>query len=113
MEAKVIKEEIIGDRIFRKMSDGSIQVESVIEVPGTQYGTLAWIKGEVTEEKIAKAKEMVVEDVCKTIREVANDVDDFFIIKTTDGKASVGHKFVLPTVEDRNPNRTGGEFVVE
>jgi hypothetical protein len=72
---------------------------------GSMFGTYAKIKGEVTEEKLAKAKELVIEDVCRMIREVANESEDFFIVKNSpsfaeDEYITVGHKFLLPTVED-------------
>lgn len=75
-----------------------------IDIPGTQYGAFVEIDGEVTDEKLAKAKEIVVERVCKMIREIANESEDFFIIKPTmvGDAITVGHKFHLPTVkEDR------------
>lgn len=67
---------------------------------GSMFGTYVKIDGNVTEEKLAKAKEMLVEEVCEIIKEIAKKRDDFFIIKTTDDGGSVAHKFILPTVED-------------
>lgn len=99
-EVTVIKETIKGDRIFKEMSDGTICVESVNKVPGTQYGAYSLIEGEITTEKLAKAKEFVVEEICEMIREIANKSEEFFIVKTSDDVTSVAHKFFLPTVND-------------
>ena len=79
------------------MSDGRILVENIGR-SGSMYGHYETINGEVTDEKLAKAKAMVVDEVCKIIREIANDRDDFFIINPTDDGATVGCKFLLPTV---------------
>ena len=66
---------------------------------GSMFGTYVKIDGNVTEEKLAKAKEMLVEEVCEIIKEIAKKRDDFFIIKATDIGGSVAHKFILPTVD--------------
>ena len=73
-EAIVVKETIRGDRIFKEMSDGTIRVESVKKAPGTQYGEYVLIEGEITTEKLAKAKTILVEEICETIREIANKI---------------------------------------
>lgn len=99
MEATVVKETVSGNRVYKEMSDGRIFVEPLNKIPGTQYGTFVIIKGEVTDEKLTKAKEMLVDDVCRVIREIANERDDFFIIKERAEYTSVAHKFLLPTVE--------------
>jgi hypothetical protein len=106
MEATVVKEEVRGDRRYKFMSDGKILVESINHTQGAMFGTYEKITGEVTDEKIAKAKEAVVENVCKIIREIASTSESFFIIKPNpyceEGECvTVGHKFSLPTV-DRN-----------
>ena len=107
------KETVKGDRVFKVMSDGRIVASSVNKSPGTQYGTYAMITGEVTEEKIAKAKEVVVDDVCRIIREIANERDDFFIVKEINGVTSVAHKFILPTVDDEDAFSRFEELIVE
>jgi hypothetical protein len=73
------------------------------------------ILGEVKEEKLAKAKEMTVDEVCRIIREIANEREDFFIIKPPMGEyeASVGHKFLLPTVEEDGFSRFKEGLIVE
>ena len=104
----VVKETVTENRNFKEMSDGTIRVEERRKrVPGTQYGTYAKIEGEVTEEKLAKAKELVVEDVCRIIRKIANKTDELFIVKDASAMGfgnytSVAVKFVLPTVEEIN-----------
>jgi hypothetical protein len=115
METTVVKEYTTeGGRHIKEMSDGRILVSVPPRMPGSQYGTFAKINGEVTDEKIAKAKEMVVEDICRIIREVAKDRDDFFIIKEFNGTTSVAHKFLLPTViDDDEFARIGEELIVE
>jgi hypothetical protein len=116
MEAEVVKEYTTeGGRHIKEMSDGRILVSEANAMRGTQYGTVVMIRGEVTEEKLSKAKEMAVEDVCRIIREVASVREDFFIIKqafTGDG-TSVGHKFILPTVEEDGFSRFKEELIVE
>ena len=99
-EATVVKETVRGDLKFVEMSDGTIRVESVNKVSGTQYGTYVLVEGEVTKEKLAKAKELVVEKICEMIKEIANKSEEFFIVKTSDDVTSVAHKFILPTVND-------------
>ena len=115
MEATVVREYTLGGRHFQEMSDGRILVSPTERVPGTQYGTYVAIKGEVTEEKLAKAKEMVVEDVCRLIRDIANEREDFFIIKELmgGGGTSVAHKFFLPTVDEDGDARFKENPVVE
>lgn len=109
----VVRETIRGDRVFKEMSDGTIKVSPLHRIPGTQYGTYATISGFPTDEKIARAKELVVDDVCRIIREVANERDDFFIIKELDGITSVGHKFFLPTVDRDDDFSRFKELIVE
>jgi hypothetical protein len=86
--------------VFTKNSDGNLVAEPMYKPQGTMFGALAYIKGEATEEKLAKAKEIVVDEVCEIIRKIARERDDFFIIKSFEEKTSVGHKFFLPTVEE-------------
>ncbi len=103
MEATVVKETVVNGRRYKEMSDGRIIVESVNKPKGSMFGTYATIKGVLTDEKLAKAKELVIEDVCRMIREIANKCDDFFIINyrplAEEAHTTVGHKFFLPTVE--------------
>ncbi len=84
-------------------------------ISGTMYGTFVKVNGEVTDEKLAKAKAMAVDEVCRIIREIANEREDFFIIKPTmngDG-ITVGHKFLLPTVEEDGFSRHKEGLIVE
>lgn len=69
---------------------------------GLYEGYVVHIPHEATEEDIAKAKEEVVDNVCRIIRGIASERDDFFIIKESfigDG-ITVAAKFILPTVKD-------------
>ena len=59
---------------------------------GRLCGTVEYIEGELTEEKLANAKAKVIEDICNYIKEIP---EDFFIIKTNDGTTSVGFKCFL------------------
>jgi hypothetical protein len=101
MEATVVREVVSGDRVFKEMSDGTILVTPARRVPGTQYGDYITVKGALTDDKLAKAKELLTDRVCDMIRAIANERDDFFIIKpsmTGEGH-TVGCKFFLPTVD--------------
>lgn len=113
MEETVVKEEIVPGRRYKTMSDGRILVEPLESFTGTQYGTFAKITGEATDEKLAEAKKMVVEDVCRIIRDIANENDEFFIIKELNGITTVGHKFVLPTVNEEGISRANDSLIVE
>lgn len=115
METTVVKEYTAGGKHFQEMSDGRILVSPMEIAPGTEYGTYVKIKGEVTDEKLAKAKEMVVEDVCRIIRDIANEREDFFIIRELmDGDGtSVAHKFFLPTVNEDGFERFKENPVIE
>ena len=99
-EAKVIKEIVRGDLLFKEMSNGTICVEPINKPIGTQFGDYVIVEGTATEEKIANAKEALVANICDMIRNIANARDDFFIIKEIDGCTSIAHKFILPTVEE-------------
>ena len=70
---------------------------------GTTYGVVEYLEGEATEEALSATKEKVVENVCKAIRDIAKKSDDFFIVKTNEGKTAVGNKFVIPTIEKEAP----------
>lgn len=70
---------------------------------GTQYGTYETIEGEVTEEALSVAKAKVVENVCEAIRCIAEERDDFFMVRKVDEITSVANKFVLPTVKKEAP----------
>lgn len=117
MEATVVKEEVRGDRRYKFMSDGRTLVESINHPSGAMFGTYETITGEVTDEKIAKVKEAVVENVCKIIREIASTSDSFFIIKTNpycdEGECvTVGHKFILPTVDKNDLHGLNEDYII-
>lgn len=92
----VVKEIVKGDRIFKEMSDGTVCVESARKSNGTLYGDYVVIDGEITEEKLARAKAEIIESACNNLRAIAERREDFFIIKPN----SVGYKFFLPTVDE-------------
>lgn len=69
-------------------------------MPGTQYGDFIVINNETTEEKLAEAKELLVEQACEVIRAIAKERDDFFIVKKMDEKTTIGWKIFLPTVDN-------------
>ena len=97
MEVTVVNEFVKGDRIFRQMSDGTLTV-SLVNPNGSLYGDYILLKGEVTEEELAKTKELLVDQMCDVIRKAAKEKEEFFIIKEVDGGTSVGWKFHLPHV---------------
>ena len=100
MESTIVKEYTTeGGRHIKETSDGRIFVSTPPRIPGSQFGALVMVEGEVTDEKLAKAKEKLVDEVCRVIREIANEKEEFFIINEYGGTTSVGHKFLLPTVE--------------
>ena len=114
MEKAVVNEQVVGDLVFRDTPDSAIEVRPLAKsTRGTQYGTLAFINGEVTEEKVNTAKKMVVDDVCSIIREIADKCDDFFIVKEIGGNTSVACKFVLPTVDEYPDLDARDELIVE
>lgn len=84
---------------FEKMPDGRLVATSLEKRPDKLFGALEYIKGELTEEKLATAKAKVIDDVCNHIREVA---EDFFIIRNNDGVTSVGFKYAI--YEDSQKN---------
>ena len=90
---------------------------------GTQYGGFVCVKGELTKEKLAEAKETLVDEVCRTIREIATEREDFFIIKDCKdftpyldfGGATytIACKFYLPTVKENEFDRITDNPVAE
>ena len=117
MEATVVKEEVRGDRRYKFMSDGRTLVESINHPSGAMFGTYEKITGEVTDEKIAEAKEAVVEKVCEIIREIASTSDSFFIIKNNplgdeEGCVTVGHKFFIPTVDKNDLHGLNEDYIL-
>ena len=61
----------------------------------SQFGTYATIGGEVTEEKLIRAKLAVLEQLCHMMRKAASD-DDFFIIKNMGEGTTVAARFAIP-----------------
>ena len=76
---------------------------------GMLCGYYVEVQGEVSEEEITRAKELVVEEICNQIREIAREREDFFIIKNgarfpgldEEIVTTVGAKFELPTVKEK------------
>ena len=77
---------------IEEMPDGRLVATSLEKKPGQLFGTVEFIEGELTEEKLANAKAKVIDDVCKMIRDYA---ENFFIIKNNDGVTSVGFKYLV------------------
>lgn len=61
-------------------------------------GSLRSKEGEVSDKDIEAMKKEVVDEVCDTIRKLAAEREDFFIVKKHEGGTSVGTQFQLPTV---------------
>jgi hypothetical protein len=104
-KSEVIQESKEKNRRIMKAPDGHIFVTCINWTPKPSvYGVAVTTEGDVTSEEIAEAKEMVMEEVLKRIREVAKrKPDEFFIIHTPNeasNTSSVGVKFALPTVLD-------------
>lgn len=95
------EESVIGNRVFKRMSDGVVRVENLVKSPGTQYGDYCKVSIDATEEQVAEAKELLVKQMCEKISEIAKTNEDFFIIKEIDGHKIIGWKIILPTVEDK------------
>ena len=82
-----------------------------MEVKSNNHGMLCgyYVEtiGEASEKNIAKAKKLVVKKICKQIREIAREREDFFIIKKgarfpgldEEIVTTVGAKYELPTVK--------------
>ena len=60
------------------------------------YGDYVIIDGELTEEKLAKAKEEVLESVFDFLKKELKDKNEFFIVKDVNGTTSVGFKCIIP-----------------
>lgn len=91
---------------LKKTADGKYAVVHNRD-PGYLGGYYVRMDKIASEEEIALAKEMVVEEICKEIRKIANEREDFFIIKQgarfpglfDEIITTVGAKFILPTVK--------------
>lgn len=104
-KSEVISENKEKNRKLMQAPDGHIFATRIEWTPRPSlYGVAVTTEGDVTPEEIEKAKEMVLEEVIKCIRDIAKrKPDEFFIIHTpneTSDTSSVGAKFALPTVLD-------------
>lgn len=74
---------------------------------GIQIGCYYEALDEPTEEVLAVLKEKAVNKICREIRKIAKENDDFFIVKTGENFAlgklttTVGVKVELPTVKEK------------
>ena len=69
------------------------------EASGATYGDYLTLEGNVTDEEIAKAKELLIRQACDSLKAIAEDREDFFIIKKLGGKTTVAWKFFIPSIE--------------
>ena len=77
--------------------DGSITINHKDRYDGKMYGDYVTIQDK--EEDIKIAKELLLEQICYSIRELAASNEDFFIIKKLeDGRLTVGWKILFPTL---------------
>ena len=74
---------------------------------GMMIGYAVHQEGSVSEDQIAEMKQQVVDNLCDYIRKIANEHEDFFIIKhpgdpsdPISTETTVGAKIILPTVKD-------------
>lgn len=61
-------------------------------------GTVEHISGVSDASKINEAKEKVLKTIFATLKEIANNYEDFYIIKAVGNHTTVGTKIILPTV---------------
>ena len=114
-KSEVVHEDKEKNRRMMKAPDGHIFLTHIEWKPlPSVYGSAVTTEGDVSEDDIQKAKEMVLEDIIKAIRDVAErKPDEFFIVHTPTknplknflseeivNTSSVGAKFALPTVLD-------------
>lgn len=111
MEATVAKEYVTeGGREVKEMSDGRILVRAKDRPNiGTMFGGFVNIEGEVTPEKLAEAKKLLVDEVCQEIRKITSETDEFFIIKNPcpplSEWTSIALKYILcPPASSRDTN---------
>lgn len=105
-KSEVVAEDKEKNRRIMKAPDGHVFMTHIEWKPRPSlYGVAVITKDDVTPDDIESAKEMVLERVIESIRDIAKrKPDEFFIIHTPsdykENVSSVGTKFVLPTVLD-------------
>lgn len=107
-KSEIVKEIKEKNRRMMKTPDGRILMTHITWTPKPSlYGVALMADGEVNDEEIQEAKELVLDKICETIRDVAKrKPDEFFIIHTPSSDnplaeaTTVGAKFILPTVLD-------------
>lgn len=114
-KSEIVKEDEEKNRRMMKAPDGHIFMTCIkCEPKPSLYGVAVTTEGDVSDEDIQKGKEMVLEAIIDTIRDVAKrKPDEFFMVHTPTknpmknfltgevaNKSSVGAKFALPTVLD-------------
>ena len=114
-KSEIIKEDKEKNRRIMKAPDGHMFMTHITWNPRPSlYGVAVTTEGDVSAEEIEKAKEMVLEEIIKAIRDVAKrKPDEIFMVHTptknplvnqltdeVNNTSSVGAKFALPTVLD-------------
>ena len=66
---------------------------------GTAYGDYLTFEGDVTDKELAEAKELLIQQACDTLKAIAEEREDFFIIKKLGDKTTVAWKFFIPSIE--------------
>ncbi len=100
-EITVVNETEVGGRRYKEMSDRSLRVEAVNKPSGSMYGDYITIpEAEFTEDKLKEAKALLVGQICEVIKKLAEEHEDFFIIKKFPNSdvTSVGWKIFFPTI---------------
>ena len=105
-KSEIVTEDKEKNMRMMKAPDGHIFMTHIEWKPRPSlYGVAVITKEDVTPDDIESAKEMVLERVIESIRDIAKrKPDEFFILHTPsdykENVSSVGTKFALPTVLD-------------
>ena len=81
--AKLIREDKARGIAVYQRKNGATYIENIAKPQGSFWGDFVEVKGDLTEEKLAKAKEDVLEKLIEGIKDAANRYpESFFLIKT-------------------------------
>lgn len=79
-------------------NDGAEAIYGCADAEGAMYGDYLRIEGDATEEEIAEVKKLLVRQACGLIEAIAEDRDDFFIIKNNGDNTTIAYKFFIPSI---------------
>ena len=69
------------------------------EASGATYGDYLMLDKNVTDEELAEAKKLLIRQACYALEAVAEQREDFFIIKKHNDKTTIAWKFTIPSIE--------------